>query len=48
MQTGLDYLVKGQTIKMDIFKALLDHETEEEVFKREEELAKNDPNFSSG
>lgn len=33
METGLDYVVKGHTFKMDIFKALLDHETEEEVYE---------------
>ena len=34
METGLQYLLKGNTIKMDIFRALLDHETEADVYKR--------------
>ena len=31
METGLNYLLKGNTIKMDIFRALLDYESVEDV-----------------
>lgn len=34
VEQGLQYLIKGNTIKFDIFKALLDHETEEEVVQK--------------
>ena len=30
-ETGLDYLVKGHLIKTDIFKVLLDYDSEEEL-----------------
>ena len=36
METGLKYLLKGNIIKMDILKALLDHESEDEVISKAE------------
>jgi len=32
-ERGIDYLVKGQLIKTDIFKVLLDYNSEEEIMK---------------
>ena len=36
-ESGLEALVKGQTIKIDICKTLLDYETEEEIKGEKEE-----------
>ena len=44
METGLKYLLKGDIIKMDIFRALLDHETEEEVSNKAKTQKGFDPN----
>lgn len=33
---GLDYIVKGDLIKTDIFRVLLDHESEEELYQKKE------------
>lgn len=41
-EEGLDYLLKGNTIKMDVMEAVLDHESREEVMQK----AKDTPSFN--
>lgn len=31
LEKSLDYLIKGDIVKMDIFKVLIDHEKEEDI-----------------
>jgi len=35
LDQGLDYIIKGNVIKIDIFEALLDHESAAEVLEKE-------------
>ena len=31
MESGLDYLIKGDIVKIDVFKVLIDYEKEEDI-----------------
>lgn len=37
VERGLDFLIKGNLIKTDIFRVLLDHESEEDVLRENQE-----------
>ena len=39
---GLDYIVKGDLIKTDIFRVLLDYESEEELYEKQRQDSKID------
>ena len=41
-EMGLNYFIKGDIVKIDIFKALLDHDSEEELLEK----AEKDKNFN--
>ena len=39
---GLDYIIKGDLIKTDIFRVLLDYESEEELYEKQRKDSKID------